>query len=480
MPEHDTFDLDAAFARLEQDIAGVSSPRGAGLAVATARRRRRTTFGAAAAVAVLAVGGVVLGQGLGQDHAVAPADQLPVPAPLDGPHLNAATRDWTPAWGPQTDAGQAKFSETFGGPCLAGPRHGRAGLVTLANDHVDVAFAAMSDYGSHSVVEATDWFKIERRMAGCHRAHQVSSFSDASGALGRTYRIDAAPSDTAPEYLWIVSTGREIGVLKIFGQSDPLPSANDRPVADALLAAVQMPESYVLSRTSTGQTTIGISATDFGAALGDWQSGWSATGGKRDLGSMRCEADISRDALYGQGTFLGANGDQETFGFDTPAAARKAMRSVGTGARELLFRHVRRAHRAVPRRLGHGRLGQRPASRCRLARAGGRADRVRRDSRGWHSAAGHRQPEGWRPAAGRPQCERDLVGFEPESCPQLGRPGHGDVRHRHQGVREAEAPALVIFGVDYRIQAESTPTPDGGLNSGCRSPGRSRIRQGVS
>jgi hypothetical protein len=328
MPEHDTFDLDAAFARLEQDIAGVSSPRGAGLAVATARRRRRTTFGAAAAVAVLAVGGVVLGQGLGHDHAVAPADQLPVPAPLDGPHLNAATRDWTPAWGTQTDAGQAKFSETFGGPCLAGPRHGRAGLVTLANDHVDVAFAAMSDYGSHSVVEATDWFKIERRMAGCHRAHQVSSFSDASGALGRTYRIDAAPSDTAPEYLWIVSTGREIGVLKIFGQSDPLPSANDRPVADALLAAVQLPESYVLSRTSTGQTTIGISATDFGAALGDWQSGWSATGGKRDLGSMRCEADISRDALYGQGTFLGANGDQETFGFDTPTAARKAMRSV--------------------------------------------------------------------------------------------------------------------------------------------------------
>jgi hypothetical protein len=330
MPEHDTFDLEAAFARLERDIAGVSSPRGAGLAVATARRRRRTTIVAVAAAAVVAVGGLALGQGLGHHAAVVPADQLPAPAPLDGSHLTAATKGWTPAWGPQTDAGKMKLSENFGGPCLALPGHGRSGIVELADAHVDVAFAAMSDYGSHSVTEATQWYKIERRVAGCHGARLISSFSDVSGALGRTYQIDAAPSDSAPEYLWMVSTGRAIGVLKIFGQSEPLPSANDRPVADALLAAVQLPASYPLSRSSTGQTTVGISATDFSAALGDWQSGWSATQGGRDANSSPCGTDISSGAAFGETESLGANAEQGSYGFDSATAARAAVESIGS------------------------------------------------------------------------------------------------------------------------------------------------------
>ncbi|MGA8248617.1 MAG: hypothetical protein WB797_17045 [Nocardioides sp.] len=336
MPEHDTFDLETAFARLESDIAGLSSPRGADLAVATARRRRRrrTTIGAAAAVAAVAVGGVVLAQGVGT-HAgsVEPAGQLPAPALLDGPHLTTATRGWTPAWGPQTDAGKMKLSQNFGGPCLALPGHGRSGVVELADDHVDVAFAVMSDYGSHSVREATDWFKIERQLAGCNGARLISSFSDVSGALGRTYRIDAAPSDTAPEYLWMVSTGRAIGVLKIFGQSDPLPSANDRPVADALLAAVQLPASYVggrLNRSSTGQATIGMSAGDLSEALGGWPSGWSATDGNRAANSAPCGTDLTAGAAFGEGEALGGNGEQGSYGFSNATAARAAVESIGT------------------------------------------------------------------------------------------------------------------------------------------------------
>ena len=61
MPEHETYDLDAAFARLEQDLSTLSRGPGADRAVSTARRRRRTTVAAVAAVAIVAVGGVVAG-----------------------------------------------------------------------------------------------------------------------------------------------------------------------------------------------------------------------------------------------------------------------------------------------------------------------------------------------------------------------------------------------------------------------------------
>ena len=83
MPEHDLFDLDAAFASLERDIATVSSPRGAGQAVASARHRRQTRRVSAATLVALATIGagaaVVRGHGDGSPE---PAGQpLPTAAP---------------------------------------------------------------------------------------------------------------------------------------------------------------------------------------------------------------------------------------------------------------------------------------------------------------------------------------------------------------------------------------------------------------
>ena len=74
MPEHDTFDLDAAFARLEQDVTD-SLHRPAGPVPRSPRaRRRRRRAGAVVVVAVLAVGGVAVGQGLsGHDDSIAPS-----------------------------------------------------------------------------------------------------------------------------------------------------------------------------------------------------------------------------------------------------------------------------------------------------------------------------------------------------------------------------------------------------------------------
>jgi hypothetical protein len=283
MPEHETFDLDSAFASLERNIAGVSSPRGAGLAVTTARRRRRTTIGAAAAVAVLAVSGVAVAQGMGHgSSSIGPSDGLPAPAPLDGPHLSAATDGWTPAWTVNTEQARLKFAETFGGDCVVTWPGGRGAISVLGNSHDDLALAVMSDYGTQVAEEQRDWRRAEHRLAGCSGAEQVSSFSDPSGAEGETYRIAPTGPETAPQYVWVVNTGHAVGYLKISDQADPLPTANDRPVADALLAALEFPPSFSRAPGSSGGVhridptkTVGqVWAEDFGPALAGWDNPW--------------------------------------------------------------------------------------------------------------------------------------------------------------------------------------------------------------
>ena len=245
MPDHDTYDLDAAFAHLEQDVTTLSTAPGAGAAVSRARRRRRTTVGAIAAATVLVVGGVAAGQGMSSHgNAVAPADQLPTPAILDGPHLTAATDGWTPAWTTPSKQARLKLATTFGGACVPNIDGGRGGIVVLGNAHDDVAVAVMSDYSTNAAGLQSSWTVAERQLAACPGAEQVGSFTDLSGAEGHTYRIPATQSETAPQYEWLVNTGQGIGVLTIFDQSDELPTRNDRPVADALLAAVQDPSSY--------------------------------------------------------------------------------------------------------------------------------------------------------------------------------------------------------------------------------------------
>lgn len=287
MPEHDTFDLDAAFARLEQDIAGVSSPRGAGLAVTTARRRRRTTVGAIAAVTVLAVGGVAIAQGAGHDESVSPTHQLPAPALLDGPHLSAATAGWTPAWEPGTQQAKETLDQTFGGACFAGVPGvptGQIAIHSFGNSHGDLAVAVMSDFGSRTTAANAGWRRLNRQLDTCSGAQRISSFGDPSQARERTYRVVPTENESAPQYVWIVSTGKAIGLLKILDQSDALPASNDRPVADALLAALQDPASFDqpakassnghLSRIDPTKTLGQVWAEDFGPALAGWDNPW--------------------------------------------------------------------------------------------------------------------------------------------------------------------------------------------------------------
>jgi hypothetical protein len=332
----DTFDLDAAFRHLEHDVAGISGPRGATLAISTSRRRRRrTTIGAVVAGVALVVSSVAVA-GIGhRDDAVMPVDHLPAPAPFDGPHLTAATSGWTPPWGPETKPVREEIALTFGGHCLANiPGGQRGALMALASVSRTGALAVMADFGSRPRGAATSWQRVEQQLERCPEAHLVSSFRLPSGGLGHTYRIDPSGSETAPEYAWIVTTGHQVGELKIFGQSDPLPGANDPRVARAFLAALQEPSSYVIRHTGSSTAAPRVDEQDFARALGGWVSGWKASGGEHTVGDAPCYAkhwwQHSWTSSHGG---LGGNGRQDIALFHSAAAARAAVSPLSNAFR---------------------------------------------------------------------------------------------------------------------------------------------------
>jgi hypothetical protein len=337
MPEQDTFDLDAAFRGLADDIAGLSSPRGAGTAMATSRRRRRATIGGVVAGLALVVGATaVLGAGLGGHHdTVSPVDHLPAPAPFDGAHLTTATLGWTPAWGPETNTVRDEIAQTFGGYCWADIRGGgRTALKAVASTSRTGALAEMTDFGTRSAEAGASWQHVERQLGGCPQATLVSSFRIPSGAEGRTYRIAPNGWETSPEYVWIVTTGHQIGELKIFGQQGPLPPANDPRVARFFLAALQDPSSYIQGDRSSSEASPRVDEHDFARALGAWSSGWKSSG--------RADAHVD-SACYPKHWWstswasshggLGVNGHQDLAAYHSATEARAAATSLSDAFR---------------------------------------------------------------------------------------------------------------------------------------------------
>lgn len=332
----DTFDLETAFRDLAHDIADVTHAPGADAAVRDARRRRRTTIGAVAAAVLLAGAGVTIGQSVShRDEPLPPTGQVPAPAPLDGPHLTQATTGWTPAWTARSRAAQEWAQQEFGGDCLVGIPGGSGAITLLGNSHGDAAVAFMSDYGIHADQARRDWQRLERQISRCGRVVQISSFHGESGLAGHTYRITPTVHESAPEYVWIVSTGTEIGELKIVGQREALPASNDRPVADALLAAAQDPATYLFDPfVSTGPAVPVIGEGEFARALGDWRSGWQATGDSDHVfRQVRCFGSWTGPAGASAQEDLGANGYQEYATFSSRLRAREALRSVARSLR---------------------------------------------------------------------------------------------------------------------------------------------------
>ncbi len=355
MPEHDTYDyegsLDAAFAHLEQDITTLSTGPGAAAAVARARRRRRTTAGAIAAVAVLAVGGVAVAQGLGhRGSSVQPATSLPTPAPLDAAALTAASGDWTGAWGPA----DSQAAQALNGPisrCLdaspalntvAEPVRSSRDLSFTAGPAT--SFGVLADFASKTDQADYLWTSIKDTISRCPTA-TLTGQQVWDGGEEQSYALTSASGKTA--HFWMARSGATFGMLWVANAPAVVPTSADAGLGTALVAALRWPASYHDSQSDSGSVTstasagpssadfVTVSEAAFAQVLQGWPNGWLRSDAQDASGTLPCHADAWQSGgSSGEGSSLGANGDQEYVWFDTAADAERSASSLAQALRD--------------------------------------------------------------------------------------------------------------------------------------------------
>jgi len=350
MPDHDTFDLDAAFTRLEQDVTSLSTAPGAGAAVARARRRRRTKLAEVAAAAVLVVGGLAVAQGLvHHDSAIEPSSSLPNPAPLDAAALSEATLGWTSAWSPSEGEGaQALVNGPFSrcldqAPAAADPAEpvGGSGNQYFTSGAA-ASLAILVDYGNQTAQADTMWQQITSTVSGCGNA-TLSGQQVWDGAETVSYALSSPSGKT--EHVWVAHTGSTIGILWIAKAPEPVPAPDDAAVATALVSALRSPASYQDVDSTGGSSSSGsvssVSETGFARALAGWSSAWEqGSVNSEPPSASACDTDRwSSGSDSGAGSSLGANGDWEYYTFPSPAAA--------AGAADLLAQELRDCSQAA-------------------------------------------------------------------------------------------------------------------------------------
>jgi hypothetical protein len=339
MPDHDLFDLDDAFSALERDIATVSSPRGAGQAVATARRRRRTTFGAIAAVAVLAVGGVAVGHGLtGRNSSVGPSDQpLPPPTPLSAAAFSTATAGWVDGWGKPTATqansldslkclGQAATSSALDTPTRSGGDIYGAGST-------EAVYAIGLDFAADKIDAAMT--ALAASVANCQPTATVTT-TYADGSEVRFYQLPPKSGNSDIE-LWTARFGDRLGLAVAGGTPNEPPADTVGKVGDLLVGVLQVdgtftqtPDSAVTSGSaSASPSSFGsVSESDFAAALGSWPNDWQQDNSTIVNTSTPCAGDWTVGSSFGSGASLGSNGDVEFSGFDSAEDARSSVEAL--------------------------------------------------------------------------------------------------------------------------------------------------------
>jgi hypothetical protein len=336
MPEHETFDLDAAFTRLERDIAGATSPRGAGLAVTTARRRRRTTYGAIAAVAVLAVGGVAIGQGLGGHHgSVGPTDQpLPPPTPLSAATLSAATAGWVDGWDTPTvtqSTALSGFTCLSNNGDLSGPLNQtrREGVVEYGAGTREMVEVDALEFSADRIDPASS--AMAAAAARC-KPTETSTTTYADGSMVTHYQIPGTHGAADVE-LWTAQFGNGLALGIVGGTTEaPSPDIVGR-VDDLLVGALQVDGTFTLSPASPTGIDLPyefgtVSESNFLAALGAWPNGWQQRGTKDTDDPLRCAGDWGDGTTTETGASLGANGYQESYRFDSAEHARSAIQTL--------------------------------------------------------------------------------------------------------------------------------------------------------
>jgi hypothetical protein len=339
MPDPDTFDLDAAFHALEQDVAGVSSPLGASLAVGAARRRRGTTVAACVAGLALVVGSVALAAGTLHHQRVAPATVPTAPAVLDGPHLSAATHGWTGEWTANTPFARNQLEKTLPFGCMPGiPGPGTDASTSLSSSDGEVAVASMKHVGANVQRVRYAWEMVRRQVRHCAGATRVATVSSSAGP-GVVFRVARTSRWSYPGYLWVVRTRDGIGALKVYNGVAPLPVANQLPVAQALQNALLDPDTFAPGGLPTGYGSMPVrlsSARAVARALTGWtSSGDLGAGSTPGAGAPPCSSsthwDWAGDSSLGMSLQYG-HATQEFLTFHSRA---EATRSLGRLAAEV-------------------------------------------------------------------------------------------------------------------------------------------------
>jgi hypothetical protein len=335
MPERDTFDLDAAFRGLEQDIAEISSPRGVDAAIATARRRhRRTTVGAVAAAVVLIAGIAVAGQGLRHhDRAVEPAVRpVPDPTPLTSQTLSTATAGWISGWS------EPRSDRHLLGVSIAG----LGCLDALNRPPLDRALSGdtVASAGSSGVAEVFGMHVAGDRAAVAEGAlTRAAQRCDSTTSTSTTYTDGSVVTYFALTHtshglgLWTVRNGSLLAVALISGGTHEPSAASVQRIDDLLVGALRVDTVASASGAPAPPPHSGfIDQSSFASALAGWSSGWSPDTAKGDTGELPCGVSPAHES-FGQGTSLGANGDQERLGFDNAAQATAGLSQVATDLR---------------------------------------------------------------------------------------------------------------------------------------------------
>jgi hypothetical protein len=349
MPEHDTFDLDAAFNALERDIAGLSRGPGAARAVSTARRRRRTRIGAVAAVAVLVVGGAVVGHGLGHDRAVEPAGRpLPTPAPLSVQGLDDATRGWSGSWQDYTDANGKDFRNQVNTECsflvndlnVEQPTRNGSGIFLTT----DASQAIEWSLGIRGTQAATQEYDATVAAIDVCRGHDDQTFTYPNGA---EVTVAALPGARQEGGLVVAATRYHdrAGILLVGPVRVPTAVQAAR-LADAVMAATIDDETYfeagpaALEMDASGMRphpaplagTVATQALE--PALTGWSTPWdprfpkAVPGGSLATCVGNPEGNDPGNRLI---LNVGRNGFEWVHGFVSEAAATQAAAGIRDG-----------------------------------------------------------------------------------------------------------------------------------------------------
>jgi len=356
MPEHtpETFDLDSAFDTLTTDVRAGTASRGAEHAIGAARRRR-TTIGAAAAVALIAIGGVVFSQ-LGNGDKLSPAGELSVPPPaaLDAAAMNAATSGWVSDWHIASkedrtalkalDAGPACMSE--GTDTASAPDPSRTGANLMVSAADQVSYTVFADYDSDTPGATAANAEVTSAMTACTDADVTISY----GPRGSVSHYVLPARQGAVVQAWVGRLDNRLGLVMVHGSAAP-PSDDDvAALATAILAALQVDESYKLadafqvdsgSGSASGSATASAGAPvqvgeaqrqireqDLATALGGWST-WSSQGNQTTAAELPCLGDWS-SSTSGMSASIGTTGEQSYAWFDSSTDASREVPALIT------------------------------------------------------------------------------------------------------------------------------------------------------